>query len=312
MLKHVQIDTTGWCGSKCWFCPVRYFDRPNAPFVHMLPLDVFENILNQLVNLKETGIADRNLTLWLSAYGDPLADTYLDFRLRQVGEHGFLIPIVTNGVYLEKNVDTIIRRNNCIGNFSINIPAGNRDDYFKYTLNDPSVFDSIIRGITGLIDADETFKTRIHVNVNGAYTHDENGRCQLLYPLPDGDTDKQVQQLKELLPDVTVHDARPLCDRAGLLATVAINNSAMPNRLNWRLPVGATTATGCNGGDRLDSWLHITNAGKVIACCQDYQEVSVFGDIEKQTLLEIWNSDERQRMKETMLSGLCVKCHFSY
>jgi radical SAM protein with 4Fe4S-binding SPASM domain len=130
---------------------------------------------------------------------------------------------------------------------------------------------------------------------------------------PDGDTEKQLKQLKRLLPtQIKVGDARPLCDRAGLLKEYAINNAALPNRKNWNLPVDAEKAKGCNGGDRLNSWLHITSSGNIVGCCQDYMETITFGNIRVNSLEQLWFSYERQLMIEHMLRTLCVKCQFSY
>lgn len=311
MLNQIQIDTSSHCGSKCWFCPVRYIERPNN---NSLSDDLFEIIIKQLNPLKEAGIADPNLTIWLAAYGDILLDPRLEQRLHILRQHNFKVPIVSNGIGLSSKYLLLDNYKDVVGNFSINLPAGNKTDYSEYTLNKPQLFDKIIEGIISLYNQDpEHYSQTIRVNINGAYTHDACGRNQLIYPLPDGDTEKQLKQLKRLLPtQIKVGDARPLCDRAGLLREYAINNAALPNRKNWNLPVDAEKAKGCNGGDRLNSWLHITSSGNIVGCCQDYMETITFGNIRVNSLEQLWFSYERQLMIEHMLRTLCVKCQFSY
>jgi len=278
-----------------------------------MPLKMFEGILEQLNEMKELRVADKNLTLWLAAYGDPLFDELLEARLKLLRNYHYRVPIVTNAVNLALTYKILLKYSDVVGNLSVNIPAGNPMDYNRYTLNPDFIFFNIVESLNILVMSDSSFGTRIKVNVNGAYTHDENGRCQLKFNLADGDTDSQVEQLREhLCEEICISDARPLCDRAGLLSRVAIDNSAMPNRLNWNLPVGAEKASGCNGGDRLKSWLHITNTGKIIACCQDYLETTVFADLSDMRLIDIWNSPEREKVEDRMLKSMCLKCCFSF
>lgn len=309
MLKQVQIDTSSNCGSKCWFCPVRYIDRPSNA---VMPVPMFESILRQVTELREEGIADANVTLWLAAYGDLLLDPHLEERLSLLRKFKYKIPIITNAVGLMPKIDLLHKYKDVVGNFSINVPAGNEEDYTKHTMNSALIFRRVVAAISQLYYKDpEHYTKTLKVNVNGAYTHDVCGRSQLKYPLPNNDTDKQVAQLKELLPMLPVSDARPLCDRAGLLRDFAIDNSVPANRKNWKLPEDAVRASGCNGGDRLNSWIHVTSRGSLIGCCQDYLEATAFGSLDTNTIKQLWFSHERQVMIEEALETMCLQCQFS-
>ena len=120
MLKQIQIDTNSHCGSKCWFCPVRYIERPTT---NSLSDDSFEIIIKQLNPLKEKEIADPNLTVWLAAYGDILLDPRLEQRLKVLRQHNFRVPIVTNGIGLLSKYLLLHNYRDVVGNFSINLPA---------------------------------------------------------------------------------------------------------------------------------------------------------------------------------------------
>ena len=45
IIEHVQIDTNANCGSRCWFCPVKYYKRPHST---LMTNETFESILVQL------------------------------------------------------------------------------------------------------------------------------------------------------------------------------------------------------------------------------------------------------------------------
>lgn len=277
-----------------------------------MSVQMFESILDQVSELKKEGIADKNVTIWLAAYGDLLLDPLLEDRLSLLRKYNYKIPIITNAVGLLHRINLLHDYKDVVGNFSINVPAGNEEDYTRHTLNSELIFKRIITAISQLYYKEpEHYKETLKVNVNGAYTHDVCGRSQLKYPLPDNDTNKQVAQLKQLLPMITVSDARPLCDRAGLLKEFAIDNSVPANRKNWKLPENSIRASGCNGGDRLNSWIHITSRGSLIACCQDYLESTAFGSLNVNTIKQLWFSHERQAMIDETLGTLCLQCQFS-
>lgn len=305
MIKNVQIDTNGVCGSRCWYCPVRYMERPEYT---VMPEEGFRRILDNLVG------ATPKPTIWLAAYNDILMDTLLDSRLNDLGHYGYSVPIFTNGIGLLHNVDLLDRKRDMLPSFTIDLPAGNPISYNKYTGNSEKVFYRIIEGIKALYNKEPAlYWDRIHIHVNGVYD-DTYARNQLKFDIPIGDTDIQVAQLKELLPELAheIKDCRPLCDRAGNLSEFAIDNSVMPCRRNWKLPVGATKANGCNGGDRLNSWVHISSRGDLFLCCQDYKQESTYGSIYTDCLFDSFYSKAREEAVARALETLCVKCQFSF
>lgn len=61
--------------------------------------------------------------------------------------------------------------------------------------------------------------------------------------------------------------------------------------------------------------LHVRYDGKVILCCQDWRSSVVIGDIQKQTINEVWNSSEYNDYRLAIYGGenneapeLCKKC----
>lgn len=306
-IKQIQIDPNGSCGSKCWFCPVAYIERPAA---QVMPQSLFDKILDGIAEAVAQGSVDPSWTLWLSSYNDILLDPLLVYRLEALRQRGLRFSVLTNGIGLDRKVegpngkttviDALDSYRDVIAGFSINLPAGNPESYQKHTGNSSKAFSKIIKGISALCDKDPDHYQRVlSINVNGMHdTHDN--RVQLVYDLPIGDTDKQVADLSWRLPGVRIFAARPLCDRAGSLIPHALNNHICNDQVQ-----------GCeNGGNRLTEWLHINSLGQVYLCCQDYSETTVYADLNQVSVHDavMQNKDEAvAKAKAT----LCKRCTFS-
>jgi len=66
------------------------------------------------------------------------------------------------------------------------------------------------------------------------------------------------------------------------------------------------------------SKLYVMSNGKVTVCCQDYDGKLVVGDLTKQSIQEVWNSEKFQRIRKLHLSGkgdlinFCRNCEGLY
>ena len=309
MIKSVQVDTNANCGSRCYFCPCRYYKRPH---VSLMPNSMFESIITQLDEGVSEGYVTKGYSIWLSSYNDVLHDPFLKDRLDILRKYNKQFQLLTNGINLLKCADLLNEYPDVIHGYSVNLPAGNPEDYSKYTKNDGLIFNQIIKGLNYLYSKNPNrYKQIVSITVNGVYD-DDIAKLQTKIKLPDGNTDKQVEQLKKLLP-YKIFDARPLCDRAGLLKRVNIlDNSAPGVRELWKLPVGAEKATGCNGGSRLYEWLHFSSRGDLYTCCQDYLEKYSWGNVKNDNLKDLIFSLKRYSIVDDTLSGLCPQCWFAY
>lgn len=296
-ITNIQIDTNANCGSKCWYCPVRYEERPAG---QVMPMAEFSHILDEIQRAKDRGSVAENWTLWLSSYNDLLLDPLIAERLAELRRRGLRFSLLTNGIGLLKHARLISQYRDVIGGFSVNLPAGCPESYAAHTGNPPAVFNQIVQGLLALYAQDPGYYGQtLNVCVNGA-GDSEADRAQIKYDLPAGDTPRQVEALRRWLPMLHVSAAYPLCDRAGALAPHSIDNGI------------SRQATGCsNGGDRLTDWLHINSKGGVYGCCMDYHERYQFGNAHAMALHDIIVSPERRKMADEVRKDLCSKCTFS-
>jgi radical SAM protein with 4Fe4S-binding SPASM domain len=92
-------------------------------------------------------------------------------------------------------------------------------------------------------------------------------------------------------------------DRAGYVNNVVSNENYMKERMQGKKVVGCD-----NSLDRTSEWLHINSAGKVFLCCNDYNFEYEFGDINLNSIADIWRSDRHIEVIEKAFNGICTKC----
>lgn len=307
-INNIQIDSNGFCGSKCWYCPVRYEDRPNP---QIMKPEFFRSIIEQIKKGIERDFISPEVSLWLSSYNDVLIDPHLKDRLDTLREAKLKFCAIVNGIGLLKNADLVDSYRDVINGFTVNLPAGNAEDYAKYTNNSPEVFNTIIEGLKKLHSLDpKYYNDSVLILVNGV-SDDECARKQINYDIPVGDTDKQIAQLRELLPFTQIVTNKDLCDRAGKLKELGvIDNTAV--REKWCLPQDAKIANGCNNLDqRPYNWLHISSTGGIYTCCHDYKEKYEYGNLNGSSLENIIFSQERANAIYKTLEELCMKCIYA-
>ena len=99
MFKELEFETTSYCNRKCDYCPNVEFERFGEDENFLMKQEVFETLIDQLVDLKFTGLISPHL------YGEPLSD----HRMLSWAEHikkklpECRLKIVTNGDFLDKN-----------------------------------------------------------------------------------------------------------------------------------------------------------------------------------------------------------------
>jgi radical SAM protein with 4Fe4S-binding SPASM domain len=100
---------------------------------------------------------------------------------------------------------------------------------------------------------------------------------------------------------------------AGLVLAAPLSNRCNPTPAFDRLALDPQQ-TQC-GGHVADSFI-IDWAGDAYICCNDFQKEDCIGDFSTQTLLEVYNSPERKRVRDMLDAGrwsemkTCSKCKF--
>lgn len=253
-LRFVSLETCSNCTQGCYFCPVGSAPRPTE----FMPTELFESIVEQLTIHRDTieGVG-------LSNYNEPTADRRFVDQVALLKQHRLPPAVLSNAsTFTPDKVDAVIALGGLVY-LGINISTTDRDRYKADRGKDhlPKVLDHLD------YMKDKPLAETMALVVLG---HDDEAHRA------------EIAALEQRFAGSNFV-VRPfdIMDRAGWL-DVGIGPENPHRRLR-----------GCeNLGSRPIEHLHITAAGKVVFCCEDYDEVHTVGDLATQTVDEVLGGDE--------------------
>lgn len=258
-LRYVSLETCSNCTQGCYFCPVGAAPRSTE----FMPTELFASIVGQLAAHRDTieGVG-------LSNYNEPTADRRFVDQVALLHEHRLPPAVLSNAsTFTPDKVDAVIELGGLVY-LGINISTTDRDRYKADRGKDhlPRVLEHLD------YMKDKPLAETMALVVLG---HDDEAHHN------------EIAGLEERFRGSNFI-VRPfdIMDRAGWL-DVGIG----PEKPHPKL-------RGCdNLGSRPLEHLHITAAGKVIFCCEDYDEVHTIGDLAAQTIDEVLSGDEVAKLR---------------
>jgi hypothetical protein len=258
-LRYVSLETCSNCTQGCYFCPVGTAPRATE----LMPTELFESIVGQLAAYRDTieGVG-------LSNYNEPTADRRFVDQVALLHSHRLPPAVLSNASgFTPDKVDAVI----ALGGLSylgINISTLDRERYRRD------------RG------KDHLPKVLEHLD----YMKDKRVAETMALVVLGHDDDAHRREIAALEARFAGSNfvVRPfdIMDRAGWLP-VGIG----PERPHRRL-------RGCdNLGSRPLEHLHITARGRVVFCCEDYDEVHTVGDLNVQTIDDVLSGDEMAMLR---------------
>lgn len=275
----LYVDPSSACNFKCEFCPTGHLDLVRGSHYkrRVLPLDLFAKFISDLADF-DTPIR----VLRMNKIGEPLLNRHLPEMIRLAKQCGRIdkIDLATNAALftrplMQAVVDAGLDRLN------ISLEGITREQYRKHAKVDID-FEALVDSIKWL------------------YAH--RGSCEITIKAPE-------DYLTDAEKDLFYSTFGDHCDRIFLEKLSPIwPEFDMESRMeNFKLPENVGQY-----GQRIDEKLVCTyifyamaiNAdGTVSACCPDWDQKLVVGDLRKNTLKEIWNSDAMHRLRILHLSG---------
>lgn len=258
-LRYVSLETSASCTQGCYFCPVGIAPRPAG----LMPTELFEAIVGQLTAHRETieGVG-------LSNYNEPTADRRFVDQVATLHAHRLPPAVLSNAsTFTPDKVDAVIELGG-LSYLGINISTLDRDRYRR--------------------DRGKDHLPRVLANLD--YMKDKPLAETMALVVLGHDDDAHRAEIAALEERFAGSNfvVRPfdIMDRAGWLDTGLGPDD--PHRI----------LRGCeNLGSRPLEHIHITAAGAVVFCCEDYDEVHTVGDLTRQSVDEVLSSDEIARLR---------------
>lgn len=272
----LNIEVTSVCNLDCLICPSK--DTIKKGFIE---ISLVEKIINENRNLLQ------GQCVWLHFSGEPLLHAELPQIIKIFKENNIKTRLSTNGTVLnevyarrlmEAGLDYIV--------FSVD--GYNKKTYEK--IRKGANFEEVEKNILNFLKIKKynNYKTKTQI--------------QFIKTI-DNEKEKQLFVKKWMNTDVDCINIKSFSTRAGKVNNIEkfIDDKKIKERMKKRAPCFYFWET-----------LIVLWDGRVIVCCQDLLGELVVGNINFQTLAEIWNSPKmlmlRKRQIDGDLQSPCSEC----
>jgi MoaA/NifB/PqqE/SkfB family radical SAM enzyme len=271
-LSKMDIETYNVCNLRCIMCPYPAMKREKV----LMSLDLFKKIIDDAAR---SGIRE----IGLNFYNEPLIDRLLFERIKYAKAKGLKVCFSSNGTLLtDEMIDSLLDSGLDLITFSFD--GATREVYEQIRVG--ADFEKTRNNIINMIEKRNKRglkKPTISVYLvaqKGNYR--ETGAFRALWQgLADRVSTGEVDSRKtdDLLPDVLRSKAR--------------SRRIYPCR-------------------RLFEVMTVMSNGQVALCCFDFDGSVILGDLNRQTISEIWNSAESKKIRQAHLESRGDKiklCH---
>lgn len=285
----IYADPSSLCNFKCEFCPTGHDDLvKNAGYRRqILNMEVFKKLIDGLEEFPEP-----IRVLRMNKVGEPLINPNIvqmvDYAKKS--ERVRYVDFATNAGLLNKRTSEGLVQAG-LDRLNISIEGINSGQYERFC-GVKVDFDNIVREI--------------------AYFYSIRGNCELVIKIPSNYVSpRDISEFKNIFGDI--------CDRIFVENLTSIWPNFNINELSGEIKVNEESQYGGEVKDRkICSYIFyslVLNAdGTVSACCPDWEQKLVIGDLKRNSIFEIWNSEQLKELQYQHLTGkrleneICSNC----
>ncbi|MBT8542179.1 radical SAM protein [Polynucleobacter paneuropaeus] len=267
----VYMETTTNCNLACKFCP--HYLSPDEFSKGTMDYELFKKVCNDLKEFKP-----RIKLLRFCGLGDSLFNKqitkFVEYAVdNQVADR---YEMITNGLLLDDKHFNILSKK--LDRLIVSIEGLNNEDYFEFT-NRKIKFDEFVNKLSQFSKL-ESRHCKLHIKIHNSAVNSED-KIKHFYNLFSGIADElYIENLINLWPN--------LVSNLGINAGHRFVDSATDTR-----KVCA----------QIFKSIQVNHDGKVMPCCIDWKVQNVIGDVQKQSLDEIWGGELIRDLQIKHLNG---------
>ncbi len=282
--RMLMLQTTSACNASCVFCPLPGL-RKTMPQGKMSEA-LFRSIVDQAAEHPE--VACLNLFLM----NEPLTDRRIVQRLHYAGERcpRAQISLWSNAVALRRDMaDRLL--DSPLTSLGVSLHAHHPKTYQR---------------LTGRKDLYRVLADLVYF-VEQRLARRPDIELVLRYVGASAMSDDEKEELREFWQDGQLR--------------LDVDDGFLSRAGNLRAPAEVTTPhrwmAGCKalGGPKQ---AHVLYTGQVVLCCMDYQRKSFIGDLNEQSITEVWTGQQRRRVLEALYGQrpadeefICSRCELA-
>lgn len=272
----LRIENTNFCNGQCFMCPYPTMKRKKG----IMSRELYKDIINQASELKIDYINLHN-------FGEPLLDKDFVWRVKYAKSKNInRISTNTNGTLLTPKLSKEII-NSGLEELYISVDAATKKTYKKIRIG--LNYNQVQKNIKYFVKLKKQLKLdkpKIILDF-------------LEFNLNKNETKKFINKWKNIVDNVCISQIHDWSNKKKINTGKLINNYVEFNQSPCRLPFT----------EMLINW-----DGTVSLCCQDIDGEIILGDINKESLIKIWQNKKYQKIRQLHLKlqtnslPLCKNC----
>lgn len=285
----LYVDPSSLCNFRCQFCPTGYKSMVERAGYkrQILDFDVFKKLIDGLEEFSQP-----LKVLRMNKVGEPLLNTKIAEMIRYAKKSGRVsyIDFATNaGLLNEKTSEALIDAG--LDRLNISIEGVNSEQYKRFCGANVD-FENLVKQIR--------------------FFYENKKACEVVIKIPSNYISAQdVDTFKTIFGDI--------CDRIFVENLTSIWPNFNINDESNEITVSEESQYGGVIKDRkICSYIFYSMAvnadGTVSACCPDWEEKLIIGDLKQNSIYEIWHSDQLRKLQYQHLKGqryeneVCSNC----
>jgi radical SAM protein with 4Fe4S-binding SPASM domain len=273
------IEPTNACMMNCLMCPRKQMKRK----VQYMDFELFKRIIDQ---------AKWDDNLWIHNFGDPLLHPKIIDMIKYVAKKGIKARISTNPNLLsEKMCNNLI--NSGLYELMISLDAID-DKTYKYIRGPNANYNTAVKNINRFLRLKKENKSKIKVTM---------AMVQMKANKYDVEKYKEIWT-KEGMDSLSIHKISIL-DASDAKIVEQGDDELFSKQFKHK-----------ENNFCAEPWIGmvVTASGKVVTCCLDYDEKYIVGDLNKESLKDIWNNGKMQLIRKQVQkkilhqNPLCKTC----
>lgn len=277
-IRFAQVETSNVCNYRCPYCQIAYDSKPRR----FMSLEQFRRVVEQLGTLPALE------TLYLNGYNEPTIVPEIVEQVRLAAPLGTEVVLLTNATGLtDRKFDELTRAHPRL-TVDIHLSAIDPSEY--RLAHGVSLHPQLLRRLHAIVKHGSTSTTSVRMMVMGKGDHSHY---------------KNWQDVQAFFVDTGLDVGIDIVhDRAG----------SLPPPYHQGYQHG--NVIGCALDNRYSDWIHVTVSGNWVLCCQDYDELYVFGNVFNQAVRDIAASTRRRDVVANAMGrpgdatlSICRKCH---
>lgn len=284
------IESTNFCNLKCIMCPRGEPDLMDRPLGHMSD-DLFKKILD--------GWEFYTTPAWFHFFGEPLMHPNLFDQIEYAKRAGVPNLAISSNATLLTKLNAARLLDSGLDTLMLSIDGNNKETYEKVRKNPAFTYEQVVEQVrTFLAMRKRARKTRPHTILQIIVMEETRDELDAFKAFWESEGADQIV-VKQYTTWGGQENHEPFKDHAVSEQRAWFDSVKLATRKHPCFYLWSSVVIGWDG--------------RVVPCCFDYNNYAVMGDLQTQTLEEVWNGPEYLAMRAAELEGrndnpLCKNC----